>query len=191
SIGYFTGLCLTLRQQLPRICGCSSILSVRPARGCRLGAAGLPAAGSAHFGDGVDQLFGVVPAQAGVGDGLAVDVFPDGLAAGFQVAFHHDALDQGADLGGKLAVVHDFLDNADLLVVLLVRVGVVGVHDDRRVLQVHLVVQLQQPHDVLIVIVGLGDTPLVDPAAQDRMGQRVAAGFHLAAGVGVVLGVLG
>ncbi len=62
---------------------------------------------------------------------------------------------------------------------------------DRRVLQVHLVVQLQQPHDVLIVVVGLGDPPLVDPAAQDRMGQRVAAGFHLAAGVGVVLGVLG
>ena len=112
------------------------------------------------------------------------------LPAGLDITFNHDTLDQLADILGQAAVVQHFLDNAHLLSILFVGVGVVGVHNDSRIFQPHLVVHLHQPHDILIVVVGLVDAALVDTPTQDGVGQRVAGGLHLAAGIGVVLRML-
>ena len=50
-----------------------------------------------------DQPLGVVPADAGVGDGFSVDAIADVLAAGLQVALHHESLDHGFQMGGLAA----------------------------------------------------------------------------------------
>ena len=50
-----------------------------------------------------NQTFAFGPADAGICNGLAVDVLADLLAAVFQVAFDHKALDHGLDVGGMAA----------------------------------------------------------------------------------------
>lgn len=56
-----------------------------------------------------DQPFGVAPAEARVGDGLAVNMFADLLAAAFEVRLDHEALNHGLDLRTVAAGVHHFL----------------------------------------------------------------------------------
>ena len=48
--------------------------------------------------DLVDQSFGIFPSQTWVGDGFAVAVFSDLLAAWFDIAFYHDTFDHLVDL---------------------------------------------------------------------------------------------
>ena len=73
------------------------------------------------FGDGVEQRFGILPAEAGVGDRLAVGaVSGDGLAALDEVAFDHQPLDELFERGVVLAAVHHLARDADLLAELLV-----------------------------------------------------------------------
>ena len=55
------------------------------------------------------------------------------LAAWLNVTFDHQPFYDVPDIGLNLAVVHNFLGNPDLLFILLVRIGVVGVNNDGRV----------------------------------------------------------
>ena len=80
-----------------------------------------------------DQPFGVGPADAGVGDGFAVDAAAHDLATGFQVALHHEALDQALEVRVLAAGVEDLLADAPLLVGVLAGVGVIGIHDQGHV----------------------------------------------------------
>ena len=104
-----------------------------------------PAAESLYqaFCDVVDKSFGVGPSKAGVGDGLAVAVLADFLAAWLKVAFDHDALDHLLNLAGMAAVEH-LLDNPNLFLVLLAGVGMVGIYDAGRILKVTFAVQLMK-----------------------------------------------
>lgn len=77
----------------------------------------------------VDQPLALRPAQAGIRDGFSVDSLPDFLAARLDIAFHHDTLYQLVNVFGNLSVVEDFGDNAGLLGVAFVGVGVIGIHD--------------------------------------------------------------
>ena len=65
-------------------------------------------------------------------------MFPNFLAAGLKVAFNHYAFYDALNFRGNFPVVHDFLDNADLLFILLVGVGMVGVNNGGRVHKIHL-----------------------------------------------------
>ena len=66
------------------------------------------------------------------------------LAAGFDIALNHKALYQPFDISGMTAAVKDFLCNPDLLLILLVGVGMVGIHDAGRVLQITLGIQVKE-----------------------------------------------
>ena len=61
-------------------------------------------------------------------------MFADFLAAWFDVALDHDAFDKVTDIIGVTTAVEHFLDDADLLHVFFVGVGVVGIYDAGRVL---------------------------------------------------------
>ena len=87
---------------------CWKILFGEPQRGA-----------SNQLRDVLDQPLGGVPADTGVGDGLAVDVLADLLGAGLQVALDHEALDHVPDVGGVAAGMEDLLADAGLLHVLL------------------------------------------------------------------------
>lgn len=56
------------------------------------------------------------------------------LAAWLDVALYHDAFDHVADFLGMAAAVEYFFGDADLLVVHLVGIGMVGIHDAGRIL---------------------------------------------------------
>ena len=96
--------------------------------------------------DLVDQSFGIFPSQTWVGDGFAVAVLSDLLAAWFDIAFYHDTFDHLVDLAGMAAAVEDFLDNTDLLFMFFAGIGMVGINHTGRVLQVffciHFIEQL-------------------------------------------------
>ena len=62
----------------------------------------------------VQQPLRIIPSQAGIGDGLAVAVFPDFLAAGLNVALNHKALYQILDIAGVAAAVEHFLGYTNL-----------------------------------------------------------------------------
>ena len=89
------------------------------------------------------------------------------------------------------AAVEDFADNADLLFVLLVGVGVVGVDDGGGIFQLPLFILLQQPHQILIVIVGHTGAVLVHTAPEDDVGQIVAVGGYVTAPINEGVGPLG
>ena len=103
--------------------------------------------------DLVDQSFGIFPSQTWVGDGFAVAVFSDLLAAWFDIAFYHDTFDHLVDLAGMAAAVENFLDDTDLLHVLFAGVGVVGIHDAGRICQIPFGVKLMKEDQIFIVVV--------------------------------------
>lgn len=124
--------------------------------------------------DLVDQSFGIFPSQTWVGDGFAVAVFSDLLAAWFDIAFYHDTFDHLVDLAGMAAAVEYFLDNTDLLHVLFAGVGVVGIHDAGRICQIPFGVKLMKEDQIFIVVVRNILAMLVDCATQNGVGQWIA-----------------
>ena len=81
------------------------------------------------------QFLGLIPTDAGIGDGLAKALLGDLACAVLQVTFDHEALDHAADVAVVTAGVENLLADAGLLQVLLAGVGVVGIDNDCRVLQ--------------------------------------------------------
>ena len=138
-----------------------------------------------------DEVTALFPAQAGVGDGLAVDAAAHLLGAILQVGFHHEAFDQGGDLRVEGAAVHDVLADADLLQVFLAGVVVVGVHNDGGVVQAGLPIELQQVPEVLIMIIGMGAAEAVHIAPEDGVGEGIASGADFPVPVDEFLGALG
>lgn len=92
----------------------------------------------------IKKTFGVIPAQTWIGDGFAVAVLADLLAARFDIALNHDAFDEIADIIRMAAAVEYLFYNPDLLLIELVGVGVVGIHDAGRILQIAFQVKLEK-----------------------------------------------
>ena len=128
----------------------------------------------------MDEVVGLFPAQARVGDRLAKDAAVDRLVAVFQVRLDHKALDQLGDGLVATAAVEHLLANAILLKRSLARVVVVAV-DDRRWVGVAgvLGVALSQALEVLVVVVGVGAAIEADVAAHDSVRERVAIALDL------------
>ena len=82
---------------------------------------------SKHIRQVEDKSLALFPAEAGIGDGLAVDPAVYLLASVLDIAFDHQSLDHAADIGVVAAGMHNFLADADLLEVLLVGIAVIDV----------------------------------------------------------------
>ena len=98
--------------------------------GARLGGA----AGAHRLSEFGEQSAGFIPADAGVGDALAVDQFTAGdelLRSGDEIAFEHDA-DDAAIAGGDLS--GDIAADGGLAGVVFAAVGVAAVDHDARCL---------------------------------------------------------
>ncbi len=135
------------------------------------------------FREVVDEPLGLLPAEAGVGNGLAVDAVSDGLCAVDQVALDHEALDEVADRAVVVGAVDDVLGNADLFIVLLAGVAVVGVHEDGGVLCPGLFVEPSDGQQVFVVVVRVAVAELVHAAAHNGVGMGVALRGHFPAAV--------
>ena len=72
------------------------------------------------------------------------------------------------------AAVQDLLDDADLLHILLIRVGVVCIHDAGRICQIPFGVKLMKEDQIFIVVVRNILAMLVDCATQNGVGQWIA-----------------
>ena len=81
-----------------------------------------------------EKTLSLLPAKAGIGYGFSINMIMDLLAAIFDVALDHQSLDQLMDVIAVTAAVKYFFCNTDLLQILLVGVGVVGIYDAGRVL---------------------------------------------------------
>ena len=68
----------------------------------------------------------------------------DLLTAGLQVAFNHQALYHGGNVGIMTAAVEDLLGNTDLFHILLAGVGMIAVHNAGGILQISFHVHLVQ-----------------------------------------------
>ena len=73
----------------------------------------------------VYQFFRFFPAKAGVGNGFSINMLADFLAARFDIALNHQAFYQLMNLRRNPAVVHNLFDNAYLLFILFVGIGMV------------------------------------------------------------------
>ena len=76
-------------------------------------------------------------------------VSADRLASLYQVAFDHDAFDKPADIFIDPAAVQDLFYNADLLFILFAGIRMIGIDEDRRVLQISLSIFFQKELDIL------------------------------------------
>ena len=71
-----------------------------------------------------------------------------------------------------------FFDDTDLLGVLLVGVGMVGIHDHCRIFQLTLFIELQKKLQILVMIVGDAVAVLVYRTTQNGMCQRISGSLH-------------
>ena len=72
------------------------------------------------FGNLIQEAFRFLPAQAGVGDGLAIAMLADLLASWLDITLDHHAFYEIMDIRRVPAAVQDFLNDTDLFPVLLV-----------------------------------------------------------------------
>lgn len=94
----------------------------------------------------------------------------DLLVAFLDITLDHNTLYQVMDVGRYLTVVHDFLDDTDLLLELFAGIGMVDIHNGGRVDQIHLGIHVAEAHQVLIVIVLCGIAVFADGAAAIQRG---------------------
>ena len=87
--------------------------------------------------------------------------------------------------------VHDILSDADLLQIPLPGIGVVGIHDDRRVFKPPCLILVEEVSQVLIVIVGHAAPVPVRIAPKDRVRHGIARRLDLPPSVKEFLWALG
>ena len=80
-------------------------------------------------------------------------VAADLLVAWLDIALDHQTLDKFMKFRINIAAVQNFLGDTNLLVVLLVGVGVVGIHDHCRVLEIFFLIFFKKKTKILIMIV--------------------------------------
>lgn len=138
----------------------------------------------------IKQPLGILPSETGIGDRLSVAVFAHLLAAGFDVALDHQALDQIFDGSRVSSAVKNLFGNADLFHVFLIGIGVVGIHDTGRIVQAAFGVKLLKQNQIFKMVVRNALAVLVDRTAENGMSQRIAAALYLPATVCKIMALL-
>ena len=128
-----------------------------------------------------DKGAALFPAEAGVGDGFAVDAFADLLATIFDVALDHEAFHDAGDVRGVAAAGHDVFSDADLLHVFLAGIVMVAIDDDSRVGEGTFSIKVEDLLQVLVVVVRHAGAEMVHVAAEDGMGERISRGVDFPA----------
>ena len=90
------------------------------------------------------KLFGLFPAEAGIGYGFAVFVIAYFLRSVHKIAFYHQALDQLSYVGIEIAGFNNVFGNSYLLHKLFARVCVVYVNYDRGVFKPAVFVKIEK-----------------------------------------------
>ena len=108
----------------------------------------------AIFSDRVKQLLRLIPTKAGICDGFSVDVISaDLLVAWLDIALDHETLYHGVKLRIYLTAVKNLTCDTNLLLVMFVGVGVVGIHDHCRVGKVLCMVFVIEKTKILVMVV--------------------------------------
>ena len=72
------------------------------------------------------------------------------------------------------AAVKNFFGNTDLLLILLVRIGMIGINDRCRILQILLLIHIQKSLAILIMVVWNRCTIFIHATPQDHMCQIIS-----------------
>ena len=128
-----------------------------------------------------DKGAALFPAEAGVGDGLAIDAFADLLAAIFDVALDHEAFHDAGDVRGVATAGHDVFGNADLLHVFLAGVVMIAVDNDGGIGKGTFSIKVEDFLQVLVVVVRHAGAEVVHIAAEDGVGERISCGVDFPA----------
>ena len=100
-------------------------------------------------------------------------VSADLLASFYEVTLDHNAFDKFPDILINPAAVQDLFHNADLLLILLAGVGMIGVDENSRVFQIPLLVLFEEELDIFIMVVGNRISVFVYGPSEDRVGERI------------------
>lgn len=106
------------------------------------------------FGKFENQFFGILPAEAGIGDRFSVDSAVGGLRTFLDIRFDHKPLDDGFDVGGLAHAVQHFFCDTRLFKEFFCGIRVVCIHNNGVVFKSALGVQIGEFSQVLVVIVG-------------------------------------
>ena len=113
----------------------------------------------------VNEFLDLFPSEAGICDGFSVNVLMLVLAAVEYVGLNHESLDKTVNRIRKFPAVADILRDADLFIVLFAGVVVIGIDDDRRVLELLFFVQPVDQFEIFVVVVRMAVAELVDVAS--------------------------
>ena len=107
----------------------------------------------------------------------------DLLVAWLDIALDHETFYHGMKLRIYLTAVKNFTCDTNLLFVMLVGVGMVGIHDHCRVGKVLCVVFVIEKTKILIMVVRDGFPMFVYRTTKDCVGERVTGGLNFPASV--------
>ena len=77
----------------------------------------------------------------------------DLLVAWLNVTFNHEAFDQFVKFRIDHTAVENFFCNTNLLFILFVGIGVVGINDDSRILQIFFLIFFPQKTEIFVMVV--------------------------------------
>ena len=145
----------------------------------------------AVLSDRIKQFLRLIPSKACICDGFSVDViYTDLLIAWLNIALDHETFYHSVKLRIYLTAVKNLACDTNLLLVVLVGVGVVGIHDHCRVGKVLCVVFVIEKTKILIMVVRDGFPMFVYRTTKDCVGERVTGGLNFPASVNEAVSAL-
>ena len=107
----------------------------------------------------------------------------DFLISRFNITFNHKTLYQSVKLRIYLTAVENLFCNTNLLVILFVGIGVVGINDNSRILQVLFLIFFPEETKIFVMIVWNCFPVFIYSTAENCVSQFVACGFYFPASV--------
>ena len=112
------------------------------------------------------------------------------LISRLNITFNHQTFYQSVKFRINLAAVENFFCDTNLLVILLVGVGVVGINDNSRVFQVLLLIFFPEKTKVFIVIVRDSFSVFVYSTTKNGMSKFITCGLYFPASVDEAMSAL-
>ena len=107
----------------------------------------------------------------------------DLLVAWLNVTFNHEAFDQFVKFRIDHTAVENFFCNTNLLFILFVGIGVVGINDDSRILQIFFLIFFPQKTEIFVMVVRNRLSVFAYGTAKNGVCQRISSCFNFPASV--------
>lgn len=90
-----------------------------------------------------------------------------------------------------VTAVKNFVYNTNLFLIFFIRIRMIGIYNNSRILEIFLAVQIIETNQILIMVIRDGLSILIDTSAEDGMCQIVSGCLNITAAIDEMMRMLG